>query len=750
MSEKPSNSGMILDGVFSSPAVDTSFESVDLHGMDISSLEAGEGTANVEHLGADKGFGLETVGKIIKVRKIFSESDCEDDRQRYYWEKTRKIPYLYGQVRLYDAAGHKAAEALAAQVRDHVANKEPILVRWSIEGATLARDGNKIKESIARRVALTIKPANRTCASGMIADPQAPPGFPHSDDLGAPVAKNDHFDPRFTPLGGSMEVECDPRASNDPGPLARVLTAAVALRGLRKALEASMPSGAPSSRTQGAALQREDVALKTKSLRVLKGYNWRKPFKKDDFLGYAKAELPDVSDEFLQLFSNVAESYALRRSLQESVMAKAELGIDLTKYESEVIDLKKATRNILDPADAMRPKVYSLDVVGQGGSRHPAGRYMVTPDGNVKHLEDYYGILEDHLPEGPLDPHALARLHNLSPESGLHVTPSLTQGESDAAKEAEGTAGNGGKIQVDETPAPARPPVFTYRRPGWLRDHTLEFGAQGCALDGSNVTDDDLKLMLENVRSGLARVRYGVAYGVPLAKAGPEGVPDPEEALRHVAAAVQAGHLHPDVEKTLRAHIFEDRMVPGVGNKYAYNQFRTKNKPGIWVGMDGNNFKTINTNYGHDGGDQAIIGMGTALREAAAKVPGVKLWRVGGDETALWAPTHEHATSFLRHATQHLDQLPPIQGEHKMSMSFGLGTDPVQADKALYMAKDQKKDPTTGRDRFTPQKTPHLAHSLVPGAEGPIHVHHESPPEHHLPSEMPKPAGLVPHVKALR
>jgi hypothetical protein len=49
--------GMLLCGVFSSEAVDSSGEVVKLDGIDISSLEEGQGTANVEHVSNTEGLG---------------------------------------------------------------------------------------------------------------------------------------------------------------------------------------------------------------------------------------------------------------------------------------------------------------------------------------------------------------------------------------------------------------------------------------------------------------------------------------------------------------------------------------------------------------------------------------------------------------------------------------------------------------------------------------------------------------------
>jgi hypothetical protein len=172
------STGMIIDGVLGSQCVDSSGEVLDVEGADIQDLEEGRGVLNYEHKGAEDkdSNGQEIVGKIVTAKKIFSEKDCETSRQVAFWKKV-KHPFIYGVCRLYDGAGHEGAKALAAQIRDHHANSEPILVRFSVEGSTLEKDGNVLKRSVIRRVALTLKPCNRTADSGLIEDPNAPTGF---------------------------------------------------------------------------------------------------------------------------------------------------------------------------------------------------------------------------------------------------------------------------------------------------------------------------------------------------------------------------------------------------------------------------------------------------------------------------------------------------------------------------------------------------------------------------------------------
>lgn len=137
----PATTGLLLDGIFASEAIDSSGEVFDVDGADLSIMEEGRGVANYEHRGPgaenETASGNDIVGKIVATKKIFTEKDCENDRQRLYWKKV-ELPFIYGIVRLFDGAGHAGAIALAATIRDLDANNEPVLVRFSIEGTTLS------------------------------------------------------------------------------------------------------------------------------------------------------------------------------------------------------------------------------------------------------------------------------------------------------------------------------------------------------------------------------------------------------------------------------------------------------------------------------------------------------------------------------------------------------------------------------------------------------------------------------------
>jgi hypothetical protein len=318
--------GMIIDGVFASQAIDSSGEILDIDGCDISTLSR-DGVANYEHKEGDKkaegtgNNGEEIVGRIIYAKKIFNVSDCDTDREERYWDEV-KVPFLYGMVRLYDGAGHSGAAALAAQIRDHHANNEPLLVRFSIEGSTLERDKdqpNRLALSVARRVALTLKPCNRTCASGLISDPKAPEGFdkqPETDRhvtrlIGSPVEKAETLPhPLYTKLGGVHEVQSNPFLDEDT--LAKIKL--VAKASMLKALTAGSYAGtAPSALVGGSALQREDRGLRARAMAALRDYG-KKKFDKAEFRAFAKTYLPEADDNFVDHFADLAHEYHMKKA----------------------------------------------------------------------------------------------------------------------------------------------------------------------------------------------------------------------------------------------------------------------------------------------------------------------------------------------------------------------------------------------------------------------------------------------------
>lgn len=395
----------------------------------------------------------------------------------------------------------------------------------------------------------------------------------------------------------------------------------------------------------------------------------------------------------------------------------------------------------------LQPDIYNI-YKHFNGKRHDAGRFLVH-DGKIRMLEDYYG--DSDVPEGAIDDYSIARISRPKPGTSIVSHGDMRSGKRlDLIPEADlnqpmpqAQDVTPEMIQQHLTKLPA--PVWHYQRAGHDMAHTLEsHGAGKFSLDGNPLGQDELNQISDNLKMKTASLRYkgdGVVDTIAKMESMFDGLRKeedemhPADALRHVEAAHKAGMLPPGVLDALRKQIYTDPMTGGVmGNKYAYNEWRN-NPPqgGVHVALDANHFKQINDLYGHEAGDSAIKAAAHAIRSAADEVtdrgpgsakvfrgPDQDVFRPGGDEFSAWMPSHDHAARFARSLRSHLEQIPPVGGTHRISMSMGMGADPHSADAALYKAKSQKMaDPIT--PRFTPATIPHvLAHSDFPGKEGPI------------------------------
>lgn len=413
-------------------------------------------------------------------------------------------------------------------------------------------------------------------------------------------------------------------------------------------------------------------------------------------------------------------------------------------------------------------------------SHHPAGRFMIH-DGSVHHLEDYYGHLRDHVPEGPIDNFTIASLGS-PPAHFTHASHTGLRGghhphlipEADLQPMPEPQTVAPEQIQQHVLQPP--PSVWHYHRAGHDQPHVLEAKAGKFMLDGNPLEHHEVATILDNVRTRAGKIRY-VKGGAQTAISKMEKVfenlrkeepMDSATAFKHLHAAAQAGHIPHDAVDSLRRQIYTDPMTPTIGNKYAFNEFSGKGKPGVYVSMDGNDFKAINDVHGHQAGDAAIRAFGGAAREAMDEAVGSKqaklfrnadeqnLYRSGGDEFVAHVPTHAHATAFARALRSKLEAMPPINGSHKLSMSFGFGNDYGTADKALAMAKEQKYAepaslPGSPRARkFAVGQAPSLAHSLVPNFEGAVPLNENqlqvTAPKIEQRAEAPLPSAPTAHA----
>jgi diguanylate cyclase (GGDEF)-like protein len=392
------------------------------------------------------------------------------------------------------------------------------------------------------------------------------------------------------------------------------------------------------------------------------------------------------------------------------------------------------------------------------GKMHPAGR-ILSHDGQLHHLEDYYGLLKD-VPEGHIDDLSMTKLHH--PGNGVelashgaikggHRLDVIPEAELDPMPEPQPTpTAPQLKAYTDVKPAS----VWHYTRAGHDQPHVLEAKEGKYLLDGNPLEDHEVATILDNVRSKAGKIRYVKGVGSQaqrkvikmemLFASLRKSDMDPDSALAHLDAIGGNGDKKTqDAIAALRRHVFEDQMVPGLGNKFAYQKFAEKNIPGTTVVGDANFFKGINDELGHEAGDAAIKAMGNAWRDAAAEVGQSKAHRFGGDEFHAHFPSYEHAANFARTLRAKLDQVPPVGGTRKLSMSLGIGHDFPSADKAVYQAKQQK-------GAHTPATIPSmLAHSLHRGYEGPMPLNADQlqltpPPVEGVPAETGASAPVPP------
>jgi hypothetical protein len=174
----------IIDGIAASEHLDSSGESLSIEGMDISSLGGPDSILNWEHGSKEK--PSQVVGKVTFARKIFKASDARNKREMYFWNKAKK-PFVYIKAELFDGIGHSGAQDVAAMLkyknRDK-GKKSRLVVGFSIEGGKMDKKGMVVTKSIARDVAITVKPCNKVC-DAEIATPS------DSDDF---LYKNQKYD----------------------------------------------------------------------------------------------------------------------------------------------------------------------------------------------------------------------------------------------------------------------------------------------------------------------------------------------------------------------------------------------------------------------------------------------------------------------------------------------------------------------------------------------------------------------------
>lgn len=174
--------GTWIHGIGSSQHTDSSGEKLIVSGIDISSID--EMTINWEH---KIDHSSQIVGKVIEVKKILKESDCENEHHMYFWEKAHRVPYLYVKAVLFDKYGHNGAQDVAAMFKFSFENfnkdNQKCVLGFSIEGSKVEKDGHLIKKSIARRITATQNPCNKVCIAEYLPNPEKTTGSIKEDAI---------------------------------------------------------------------------------------------------------------------------------------------------------------------------------------------------------------------------------------------------------------------------------------------------------------------------------------------------------------------------------------------------------------------------------------------------------------------------------------------------------------------------------------------------------------------------------------
>lgn len=353
---------MILDGVGGSEAWDSSGEKLEVAGADIDDVPAGTCLLNWEHGDPDEQGPSAIVGKVIFAKKIYERSDCENDRQRHYWDQT-KLPFIYIVCRLFDDAGHRQAQNLAAIIRDAVKHGELQVCRFSVEGHTLRREGQVLKETLVRRWAITVKPANKSSLAGIVEDKEAPEGF----EVHPEKTEEDELAKILAAAAKDQKVKKYEKLSSGWGSLNKALTAGVGA------------GVAPSQLTGHQANMVEDRSLRRKKIEELVRKAVDLPGDAD-VRAFAKANMSEVSDEFLDHFKRATEALRVK------------LGRKLAKTDFDPNEYGRGT----PPGDPRRTPEYAARVRGDPGALRPGQMLQirnvtqsepVTP-GTILHVHD--------------------------------------------------------------------------------------------------------------------------------------------------------------------------------------------------------------------------------------------------------------------------------------------------------------------------------------------------------------------------
>jgi len=387
-----------ISGIAASEALDTSAEKISIEGMDISSLEAGEGIFNFEHR-SPKSSGaspLDILGAITFAKKIFKESDCDNANQRKYWKQV-ELPFLYIEGSLFDSQEppHIAADALAAQIKFYKSQNLPLVARFSIDGSTLERDDKNpqiLKQTIARDVAITMKPCNRSCNSDVMEEPKA--------ELEKRIKGDDpsHYQENglYRMPGVSFEMTFD--YPDTPDDLLKTEEE------LEKAWMAGSGAASPSSLTQGAATQKEDFAVKktfmNKVTAAFRDWDKKSPLSK-----HLQKKVPESTQSFIDHFCDLVDTLRLKKATElQNHMTSLMKGKALEDAIARLPQFQaQEPKEPLAPTVALKPPTPQLSLTSQQRERAIAALPNFSADTRHQPAADDVPTKPEIAPNKPID-----------------------------------------------------------------------------------------------------------------------------------------------------------------------------------------------------------------------------------------------------------------------------------------------------------------------------------------------------------
>ena len=328
--------GTVIDMPIATSAVDSSGEVLLIENVDISDVAKGTVLANWEH--DNKTPETAGIGIFRYAKKIMKKEDCETKRQEMFWDRVKK-PFIYGICELFDDNGedsHAGAVAVAAMIKWFANKKEKIMIGASIEGLTLERDGSLLKRAVMKKTAITAKPCNKQCWVDLMNEADLKDFVKNVEDNSSK----------------SVSYEVDSMVLKAEDIPIEFLELRKAVEELNKTLEAGNYNVAPSQLTGGAALQREHVSgtVKNRIKAAVRDWDRKRPLKE-----VIKATLPEVSDEYVNHFTDMAEEIALRKAAPLVRIGKEHGHLSHSEDQESLIN-GLYMKPSLNPAKAFEPK----------------------------------------------------------------------------------------------------------------------------------------------------------------------------------------------------------------------------------------------------------------------------------------------------------------------------------------------------------------------------------------------------------